>query len=271
MEVWGGNCEVDRGFEMPGLQTWIFSRPHGNAQDGGDVYYISSCASGRITRMLLADVSGHGQGVADLARGLRELMRKHVNVVSQVKFVEKMNRQFAKLPDCEAFATALVSTFFQPTRRLTICNAGHPSPLLYRARTGTWSAIDHGHDLGVQIANMPLGVHDQTTYPQLSLTLESEDMVLFFSDALTECLDERGNMLGVDGLLRLVASSAGDAGNHVLSRILGALRAKHPENLTADDLTVLLCRTTDTRTTLRDNLLAPVRLFRQARDRTRLN
>ena len=32
MEVWGGNCEVNKAFEMPGLQTWVYSRPHGDAR-----------------------------------------------------------------------------------------------------------------------------------------------------------------------------------------------------------------------------------------------
>ena len=44
--------------------------------------------------MLLADVSGHGAEVAELGRGLRDLMRKNVNVIRQKRFVEGMNRQF---------------------------------------------------------------------------------------------------------------------------------------------------------------------------------
>ena len=79
---------------MPGLQSVIFSRPHGASKAGGDVYYLSSCASGRISRLLLADVSGHGAEVAELGRGLRALMRKNVNVIRQKRFVEGMNRQF---------------------------------------------------------------------------------------------------------------------------------------------------------------------------------
>lgn len=67
MEVWGGNQAVERSFQTPGLKIWVYSRPYGQAVGGGDVYYISSCASGRITRMLLADVSGHGELVAKIA------------------------------------------------------------------------------------------------------------------------------------------------------------------------------------------------------------
>ena len=142
MEVWGGNSGVNRAFEMPGLETWVFSKPHLESVAGGDVYYLSSCASGRITRMLLADVSGHGPAVADLATGLRNLMRKNVNLVKQSRFVTGMNRQFLRLSEQGAFATAVVATFFQPTRRLTVCNAGHPPPLLFDASENRWSPID---------------------------------------------------------------------------------------------------------------------------------
>ena len=43
--------------------------------------------SGRITRMLLADVSGHGELVSQVAIGLRNLMRRNVNYVKQTRFV----------------------------------------------------------------------------------------------------------------------------------------------------------------------------------------
>ena len=134
---------------------------------GGDVYYLSSCASGRISRMLLADVSGHGREVADLAKGLRDLMRKNVNVIRQTRFVEGMNRQFARLSEQGSFATALVATFFQPARRLTICNAGHPYPLLFDASEDAWSILHEAEPAGTGIANLPLGLHDQTVYEQI--------------------------------------------------------------------------------------------------------
>lgn len=97
LEIWGGNQGVEEHFHRPGLDVWVYSCPHENAASCGDVYYLSSCASGRISRMLLADVSGHGPRVSGLARRLRDLMRQHVNTISQAQFVEGMNREFAEL------------------------------------------------------------------------------------------------------------------------------------------------------------------------------
>ena len=133
MEVWGGNSPVDRGFDIPGLDVWVYSRPFERSKGGGDVYYVSSCASGRITRLLLADVSGHGQAVANIASDLRDLMRRNVNFINQSRFVRELNQQFCEPLAQGGFATALVCTFFTPTRSLQFCNAGHPVPMLYRA------------------------------------------------------------------------------------------------------------------------------------------
>src|SRR6202166_2366933 len=131
MEVWGGSQLTTAGVEFGGLDAWVYSKPYGKAHAGGDVYYASSCATGRISRLLLADVSGHGNAVAATAADLRTLMRRFVNRLDQSEFVSLLNRQFGELSRDGSYATAVVTTFFSPSRRLTVCNAGHPRPLLY--------------------------------------------------------------------------------------------------------------------------------------------
>ena len=61
LEVWGGNEPVDASVELPGMDAWVYSVPFGNSQTGGDVHFVSSCGSGRVYRMMIADVSGHGR------------------------------------------------------------------------------------------------------------------------------------------------------------------------------------------------------------------
>jgi len=73
MEVWGGNHAVDNGVIMPGLDAWVYSQLYERVTGGGDVHYVSSCATGRVMRILLADVAGHGDGASTLAQ-LREVI-----------------------------------------------------------------------------------------------------------------------------------------------------------------------------------------------------
>src|SRR6202451_978889 len=119
MEVWGGSQLTTRRVEMGGLDAWVYSKPFGEAQRGGDVYYASSCATGRITRLLLADVSGHGNAVASTAADLRALMRRFVNRLDQKEVVRLLNEQFTEVSRHGSFATAVLTTFFEPTRRLS--------------------------------------------------------------------------------------------------------------------------------------------------------
>src|SRR3954471_14429319 len=96
MEIFGGSGAREEHLSTPGLDAWISSAPFEGAADGGDVHYLSLCGGGVITRLILADVSGHGREVADVATALRALMRKNINSKSQGRLVRALNRQFAE-------------------------------------------------------------------------------------------------------------------------------------------------------------------------------
>lgn len=272
MEVWGGNSPVQRSFETAGLQLWLHSHPFEQAVRGGDVYYISSCASGRITRLLLADVSGHGEGVGALAVGLRDLMRQNVNVIQQTRFVSEMNRQFAEQPENAAFATAVVCTFFAPTRSLQICNAGHPPPMLFRAPQGRWFSVPEVASIerGAGFTDTPLGIVEHADYTRIDTRLSQGDMVLCVSDAFTESQWASGELLGSDGLLRMVEDVDTSQAAEVIPGLIDRIVREHRGNLAHDDSTALLFRADGSKVSLTDNLLAPFRLLRRVRDGTTL-
>jgi serine phosphatase RsbU (regulator of sigma subunit) len=243
MEVWGGSQLTSQCVEFGGLDTWVYSKPYGKAHAGGDVYYASSCATGRISRLLLADVAGHGQTVASTAADLRTLMRRFVNRLDQTEFVRLLNQQFAALPRTGAFATAIVTTFFEPSRRLTVCNAGHPRPLLYRAAQRQWDFLG-GQETGSRSvpSNIPLGLFDAAEYEQFDIELEPGDCLLSFTDALIESRDADGEMLGEDGLLRIVRVLGDVEPQKLTETLLGEIERRYPENLSEDDVTVLVAR-----------------------------
>ncbi len=273
MEVWGGNVRVEKHFQMPGLDVWVSSQPLGEASAGGDVYYLSSCASGRITRILLADVSGHGELVAKTAAGLRDLMRKNVNVISQRRFVAAMNEQFAAVSAEGNFATAVVSSFFAPTRSLSLCNAGHPTPFVFRAALRKWNTLDltaPSRESAGGLTDLPLGILAQVGYQEVTVRLETGDRVLCYTDAFSEAQSADGSLLGVAGLLKTVATIEDTGDDNFLSALVDAIQRMHPHNLSQDDATLVLFSANGTRTLLRDNLLAPFRLLRKATDASRI-
>ena len=241
MEVWGGSQLTSSVVELGGLAAWVYSKPYGEAQRGGDVYYVSSCATGRISRVLLADVSGHGNTVAATAADLRTLMRRFVNRLDQNEFVRLLNQQFAALSRNGNFATAVVTTFFSPSRRLSICNAGHPRPLLYRAADRSWSLLGHeGTAEKASPVNIPLGIMDLADYEQFDVELNPGDCLVSYTDALIESRDADGEMLGEDGLLRIMNLLGDVDSQKLIDTLLKEITERFPENLSADDVTVLV-------------------------------
>ncbi|MGH7176400.1 MAG: PP2C family protein-serine/threonine phosphatase [Tepidisphaeraceae bacterium] len=262
MEVWGGNEAFDSDVSIPGLDAWVYSKPYQQAHAGGDVYYVSSCATGRIARLLVADVSGHGAGVAAAAAELRALMRRYVNRLDQRQFVRSMNEQFAQLSQAGTFATAVVTTFFGPTNFLTICNAGHPRPLRYRFDRREWTLLE-GRRSTHAGANIPLGILDLASYDQFGVQLGVGDLVMCYTDSLIESRDSRGEMLTEAGLLELVRQIGADEPASAIPRLIAAITERDADNLEADDVTVLLFRPNGTMpgVPLRDKFLAPLRVI----------
>jgi serine phosphatase RsbU (regulator of sigma subunit) len=263
MEVWGGNALVNNSVTMSGLDAWVYSKPFEKAEAGGDVYYVSSCATGRITRLLIADVSGHGAKVSGAAIGLRTLMRRYVNQLDQRNFVRSMNHEFVALSEEGVFATAVVMTFFGPTNSLTLCNAGHPTPLLYRASDRKWSLLERSDSQSEGITNIPLGIDDVTDYEQIAVQLDVGDLVLCYSDSLIESHDASGQMLGESGLLGIANEIDASTASDVSARLLQAIQSRYSGNLESDDVTTLLFRPNGSAPTtpLRDKLLAPFRVL----------
>ncbi|HEV2295987.1 MAG TPA: PP2C family protein-serine/threonine phosphatase [Tepidisphaeraceae bacterium] len=267
MEVWGGNQAVDSGVVMAGLDAWVYCKPYRNAAGGGDVYYVSSCATGRISRLLVADVSGHGADVAQTAVQLRSLMRRHVNQIDQARFIGTMNGQFAALAQNGCFATAIATTFFAPANHLSLCNAGHPPPLLYRAAERKWSFLQQDRSARESSAtNFPLGIVDLSDYAQFDVRLDIGDLVLCYTDSLVECGDGHGGLLGQQGLLEVVTRlDLSSPPASFIASLLRAIEARARAELTGDDVTVLLFRPNGLAPTkpLGERLLAPFRVLRE--------
>jgi sigma-B regulation protein RsbU (phosphoserine phosphatase) len=267
MEVWGGSQLTQRSVQFNGLDAWVYSKPHGEAAKGGDVIYASNCATGRITRLLLADVAGHGRAVAATAADLRLLMRRFVNRLDQSELVRLLNQQFVGLSQSAVFATAIVTTFFSPTRRLSVCNAGHPRPLLYRAATREWSVLcDEGSSAPAGPRNLPLGILSISDYDQYDVELQEGDCVIAYTDALIESQDADGDELGEAGLLRILRLMGDADAPTLIPTLLAEIGDRYPDNLSADDVTVLVVRTTShqVRHSFGQRLWAALRLFGRA-------
>jgi serine phosphatase RsbU (regulator of sigma subunit) len=241
--------------------------PHAGSDSGGDVHYVSSCASGRITRALIADVSGHGAAVAGVAEHLRSIMRRYINVVGQNELMEAINRELRDATELGMHATAIAATYFLPERRLTLSNAGHPPPLLYRARERHWRLLERDDaaltagsrtERPARPRNIPLGILARATWEPIVLDFEAGDRVLLYTDSAIEARTRSGEEIGGEGLLRLVESSDASR-DEIVPALVERLREETGGRPLEDDLTLVLLHGNEARTRLRDDLAAPFR------------
>lgn len=244
MEVWGGNAAIDSAVTMPGLNVWIYARPYEGDDAGGDVHYVSSCATGRISRLMVADISGHGQNVAALGKSLRDMMRRYINFLDQRAFVATLNREFSNLGELGRFATAIVATYWAPTDYLVASNAGHPRPIMFRAKERTWAVLTNPRASGKVAragghANLPLGIDDVVHYDQFAVKLNRGDLVLMYTDSLLEAKAPSGQMLEELGLLRLLADLDPTDPRRLVHDLVDRIEAFGGGAFPADDLTII--------------------------------
>ena len=241
MEIWGGNRAVEDAISVHGIDAWVYSRPYGGDEHGGDIHYVSMCGSGRIARFAVADVSGHGRSVGELAVTLRSLMAKNVNRADQTRFARALNREFSALARDGTFATAILATYWAPTDHLITCNAGHPPPLWYRTEQRAWQPLVPdvpGHL--ERAANLPLGIIEPTDYHQFAVPLRKDDLILIYTDSLVEAKDPTGNQLGQAGLLELVSRLDANQPGQFSRSLLDAVTDHRDGAPADDDVTVLL-------------------------------
>ena len=224
MEIWGGNQRVNREVHLPGLAAWVYSRPFGKAEAGGDLHYFSVCEQDSLSRVALADVGGHGQAASVLAEKLHSLMAKYVSTWDQSNILRELNQYFRQDPAGVEYATVALLGYNRPTGCLAFTNAGHPPPLWYHAAENSWGWLEEtvaGIDGG--ISGLPVGLIPGTEYHQTVVALAPSDLLVLYTDGVTDAEDGSGELLGREALLEwarlLPVSSAAVAGQALLDRL----------------------------------------------------
>ena len=167
-EIWAGNDTAASLVELPGLTAWVHSVPAGPDRAGGDVHYVSVCQGCIVSRIALADVSGHGQAVAIFGDKLRELMERYLSDVEQIALMRDLNQAVREEFGAAHYAT-MVTVGWDRRRGLAVMtNAGHPPPLWYRASRNEWSWLEtkYASQRG-RAADVPLGLFADACYDRL--------------------------------------------------------------------------------------------------------
>jgi len=198
---------------------------------GGDLYDFIQ-VSDRILGIALADSSGHGLPAAlqarDVITGLRMGITEHLKIVSTI---ERLN----KVINRSTLVTRFVSLFYgeiEKNGNFIYCNCGHPPALLFQ----------DGRFQELHLGGLVLGPNPDARYERGYVRVRPSDVIVLYSDGITEATDPAGEDFGVQRLQGIIADNHALSARALTDLIFQRVEAFSRRSRPRDDQTVVVVR-----------------------------
>ena len=240
-ETWASNQSGSGVAELPGLRVWVHSKAFGVSDAGGDVHYLSVCPNCIVSRVALADVSGHGLAVAAMSTKLRELMQKYLSALDQTNMMRDLNEAVKQELDGIHYATMVAVGFHRHRGLLVMTNAGHPPALWYRAKRGDWEWFEarRAHPVA-KLDGTPLGLLSNVVYSRTVVKPNPGDLVVLYSDGISEATNSDGVELGRDELMTVARSLRWSEADTFGVQLVDAIDRFRGNRAPEDDQTIIV-------------------------------
>jgi serine phosphatase RsbU (regulator of sigma subunit) len=200
---------------------------------GGDYFDFIEKRDGRYV-VALGDVSGKGTGAALLMSSVHAAVRAQATTrLSASEVVGEINQYIYDNTPSNRFVTLFYSELDPRSHQLNYITAGHNSPLLVRA-SGEVTTLD--------IGGFPVGITPFAEYREGWVDLEPGDVLVIYSDGVTESLNEEGEEFGEARLVEIVQKNRGRTPAGLRDRIDEALAKFVGKAKTVDDLTLVIVK-----------------------------
>jgi serine phosphatase RsbU (regulator of sigma subunit) len=201
---------------------------------GGDYYDFLPLGPHRLA-FAIGDVMGKGVPAALLATNLKASIRAQVEAgdLEPNALVERVNRMFWEVVPNGLFATLFYAVIDLERSRVDYVNAGHHYPFLVRP-DGSVRDLDGGGTV--------LGLVEDSRYQAASRRLEKGDVLVFYSDGVTDRTDERGELYGVERLKEAAVRSRRDPARIALYSLLGEVQGWSAGTPPEDDATLVVAK-----------------------------
>jgi PAS domain S-box-containing protein len=220
---------------MPRFDGWRFACHYQAAsQVGGDFYDFLPLPHGKLG-IIVGDVSGKGLPAALLMALSRSIVRTTaLNMHSPARALTRSNLLLTEDYSGDEFVTVCYGVLDPAHGQLTFANGGHNRPLWLSSATGEVQEI-------VTSGTM-LGIQPRVKLAELSMQIALNDVLVFYTDGLTEAMDVHGNQFGVERLSAALTAAASASAENILAAIKAAWRGFVGDAPEADDMTILVVK-----------------------------
>jgi serine phosphatase RsbU (regulator of sigma subunit) len=219
--------------EIRGCEIAAFTHPA--KEVGGDFYDFFSLEGGRYA-LVIADVAGKGVPAAlymALSRTTVRTVARGCDAASET--VRRSNDTIIEDAGSVSFVTLLYAVFDEQARTLTYVNAGHNPPVLRRG-DGTVETLEPTGPV--------IGFLEDMEFEEVTITLWPGDLLVFYTDGVTEAENRDGVMFGEERLYAVIDAVAGRSAPEVAGAIRDAVTAFAGDAPQFDDITVVVLRIT---------------------------
>ena len=220
-------------FSIPCLSCETFYQPARGI--GGDYYDFLSLPEGRWG-IAIGDVSGKGIGAALLMASLQASLRAqalHTHLELST-LIGDVNRLVYESSPTQYFASLFYAEYEPATRVLNYVNAGHNPPIVVRPGKES-SAL-----FPLSAEGMPVGIFAEARFDASRFQLMIGDILVAYTDGITEAANPAGEQWGLERLERLLRSSAGMTSGEIVTRVLEAVSDFAEGEPQRDDVTLVV-------------------------------
>lgn len=201
---------------------------------GGDYLDLVSSDLGDI-HAVVADVSGHGINSALLMSSFRSTYRGDAPWTEPGDLAGSLNNEVVhEVGATGMFITAVVLRLEQGTRQMTMTSAGHNPVYIYRADTDEVEEVDSD--------GPPLGFLGDAKYGEKTFTLAPQDVVLLYTDGVTEATNADLDMYEEERLIAVLRENAGRSADDIISAVQTSLVEFTGSERQDDDVSILVIK-----------------------------
>jgi sigma-B regulation protein RsbU (phosphoserine phosphatase) len=184
----------------------------------------------------IGDVSGKGIPAAKMVPVLHNSLRA-LTIFPRAdlsSLMTNLNRLVHEALSPNHFASFFYAEYEVPTRRLAYVNAGHNPPIILRSRAG------RRHVKRLEVGGGVLGLFPKSSYSQGTVVLESGDLVIAYTDGLSEAMNVEGQLWGEDRLIQTAQGCVGLSAAATIDTLLEAVSSFANGARQQDDIALVI-------------------------------